>query len=144
MNSTLTSTRASSSWVHRSKFSEVFAQGKPVVLNLWAGACPKCRSELPLLQEAYARYEQEVVFLGVDIGPVTGLGFEMDGRALLAELDITFPVGGTPDSAIMREYQVLGVPETLFFSADGELVDRFSGLLNEKRLEQYIQALLTK
>ena len=126
------------------KFSDVFAQGKPVVLILWAGACPTCRFELPLLQEAYAKYEQEVVFLGVDIGPFTGLGFELDGRALLVELGITFPAGGTPDSAIMREYQVLGVPETLFFSADGELIDRFGGLLNEKRLEQYIQALLTK
>jgi thiol-disulfide isomerase/thioredoxin len=126
------------------KFSEVFAQGKPVVLNLWAGLCPTCRFELPLLQEAYAKYEQEVVFLGVDIGPFTGLGSGPDGRALLAELGVTFPAGGTPESAIMREYQVFGVPETLFFSADGELVDRFGGLLNEKQLEQNIQALLTK
>jgi thiol-disulfide isomerase/thioredoxin len=56
------------------KFSQVFAPGKPVVLNLWAGLCPTCRFKLPLLQEAYAKREQEVVFLGVDIGPFTGLG----------------------------------------------------------------------
>jgi thiol-disulfide isomerase/thioredoxin len=123
-------------------FSEVFAHGKPVVLNLWAGLCPTCRFELPLLEEAYAEYGGEAIFLGVDIGPFTGLGFEAEGRDLLAELNITFPAGGTPESAIMREYQVLGVPETLFFSADGKLVDRFGGLLTEKRLEQSMQELL--
>ena len=31
------------------RFSEVFAQGKPVVLNTWAGPCPICRNEMPEL-----------------------------------------------------------------------------------------------
>ncbi len=124
------------------QFSEVFAQDKPVILILWAGLCPTCRFELPLVQEAYAKYGDQVLFVGIDIGPFTGLGFEPEGRALLDELGVTFPAGSTPDSDIMREYQVLGVPETLFFSADGELVDRFGGLLNENKLEQNIQALL--
>jgi thiol-disulfide isomerase/thioredoxin len=124
------------------EFSQVFVQGKPVVLTLWAGLCPTCRFELPRLQEAYSRYRKEVVFLGVDIGPFTGLGTDRDGRALLADLGIGFPAGGTPDGAIIREYQVLGVPETLFFAADGELVDRFVGLLNEERLAQNIEAIL--
>ena len=125
------------------KFSEVFAPGKPVILNLWAGLCPTCRFELPVLQAAYQEHGERILFVGIDIGPFTGLGLEADGRALLADLMVSFPAGSTPESAIMREYKVLGVPETLFFSADGKLVDRFSGLLNEKRLEQNIQALLT-
>jgi thiol-disulfide isomerase/thioredoxin len=123
--------------------SEVFAQGRPVVLILWAGLCPTCRFELPMVQEAYEKHGDEVLFFGVDIGPFTGLGFEPEGRALLDELGVTFPAGSTPDSDIMREYEVFGVPETLFFSADGELVDRFGGLLPEDKLEQNIQALLS-
>jgi thiol-disulfide isomerase/thioredoxin len=126
------------------KFSEVFAQNKPVVLNLWAGLCPTCRLELPLLQEAYVKYGDQVLFVGVDIGPFTGLGTQSDGRALLAELFVSFPAGGTAESEIMREYQVLGVPETLLFSADGELVDRFTALVNKKRLEQKIEALIDR
>jgi thiol-disulfide isomerase/thioredoxin len=124
------------------EFSEVFAQGKPVILILWAGLCPTCRFELPLVQETYARYGEQVLFVGVDIGPFTGLGFEPEGRALLKELEVTFPAGSTPDSDITREYEVFGVPETLFFSADGKLVERFGGLVNETKLEQTIQALL--
>ena len=124
------------------QFSEVFAIGHPVVLNPWAGLCPTCRAELPELQEVYDKFGDQVVFLGVDIGPFTGLGREPEGRALLAELGITFPAGGTQDNAILREYRVLGVPEVLFFSANGELVDRFGGLLTAQQFAQRITALI--
>ena len=54
-------------------FSEVLAEGKPVVLNFWAGLCPICRNELPDLQEAYETYGDRVLFVGVDVGPFVGL-----------------------------------------------------------------------
>jgi thiol-disulfide isomerase/thioredoxin len=128
----------------RIQFSEIFAQSKPVVVNMWAGLCPTCRAELPVLQEAYEKHGDQVSFVGVDIGPFTGLGFEPEGRSLLAELGITFPAGGTTEAAIMREYRILGVPATLFFSPSGEIIDHWAGLLTEGRLEQSIQSLLSK
>jgi len=60
------------------KFSELFGQGKPVVLNLWAGLCPICWTEMPELQAAYEKYGERVLFVGVDIGPFVGLGDEDD------------------------------------------------------------------
>lgn len=33
------------------RFSKVFEQGKPVVLNFWAGLCPPCRAEMPWFQK---------------------------------------------------------------------------------------------
>ena len=60
------------------RFSELFGQGKPVVLNLWAGLCPICRTEMPELQAAYEKYGERVLFVGVDIGPFVGLGDEDD------------------------------------------------------------------
>jgi thiol-disulfide isomerase/thioredoxin len=124
------------------QFSDLFSQGKPVLINLYAGLCPICRFELPKTQELYDRYGDDVVFLGVDIGPFTGLGGENEGRALLADLGISFPAGNTPDAAIMREYRVVGVPEILLFSSDGEIVDRWSGIPADARLEEHITSLL--
>ena len=89
------------------RFSDAFRPGKPVVAVMWAGLCPTCRRELPEIQAAYEAYGDRITFIGIDIGPFTGLGFEEQGRALLKELDITFPAGGPPDGQFMREYRWL-------------------------------------
>src|SRR5690554_2963017 len=34
-------------------FSSVTGQGKPVVLNFWAGLCPPCRAEMPAFQRMH-------------------------------------------------------------------------------------------
>ncbi|MCP4537904.1 MAG: DUF3179 domain-containing protein [Chloroflexi bacterium] len=124
------------------KLSEVLAQGKPVVLNMWAGLCPICRAEMPGLQRAYEKYEESVLIVGVDIGPFVGLGSEVDAKMLLFELGITFPAGTTSDVAVLRDYQILGTPTTLFFQSDGELVHRWSGRLTESQLDEAIRTLL--
>jgi thiol-disulfide isomerase/thioredoxin len=125
------------------RFSDAFRSGKPVVAVMWAGLCPTCRRELPEIQEAYETYQDRVTFIGIDVGPFTGLGFEEEGRALLEELDITFPAGGPPNGQFMREYRILGTPSTLFFSEEGELVTQWSGLLPQNRLTQEIERLIS-
>jgi thiol-disulfide isomerase/thioredoxin len=124
------------------RFSDAFRPGKPVVAVMWAGLCPTCRRELPEIQEAYEAYGDRITFIGIDIGPFVGLGFEEEGRALLKELNVTFPAGGPPDGQLMREYRILGSPSTLFFSADGEVVTQWSGLLPRDRLTKEIEELL--
>ena len=43
-------------------------QGKPLVINLWAGLCPPCRAEMPDLQEFYDENKDRVNLLGIDVG----------------------------------------------------------------------------
>jgi thiol-disulfide isomerase/thioredoxin len=124
------------------RFSELFAQGKPVVLNMWAGLCSICRAEMPDLQEAHATYGDDVLIIGIDVGPFVGLGSREDGLALLDELEITYPAGTTPDATILREYRVLGTPSTYFFKPDGEVIDRWNGLLSDAQLHSKIDELL--
>ncbi|MGD1996859.1 MAG: TlpA disulfide reductase family protein [Anaerolineae bacterium] len=123
-------------------FTEVLARGRPVVLNMWAGLCPACRTEMPMLQRAYERYGGSVLVLGLDVGSFTGLGSEQDAHALLEELAITFPAGAPSDAAVMREYGVIGMPSTYFIKPDGEIVQRWNGILSEGLLQEYIEALL--
>jgi thiol-disulfide isomerase/thioredoxin len=60
-------------------FSEAFAQGKPVVLSLWAGLCPVGRIEMPELEQACAEYGDQVLFIGLDVGLFVDLGSQEDG-----------------------------------------------------------------
>jgi thiol-disulfide isomerase/thioredoxin len=124
------------------RFSEVFAQGKPVVLSLWAGLCPVCRIEMPELEQAYAEYGDQVQLIGLDVGPFVGLGSQEDGLDLLDELEITYPAGTTSDATIMRAYKVLGTPATYFLKPNGEILDQWNGLLSGEQLQEKIQTLL--
>jgi len=124
------------------KFSQVLAQGKPVVLNLWAGLCPLCRREMPDLQKAHEEYGDDVLILGIDVGTFVGLGSQEDALAVLKEFGISYPAGTTPDSAIMRDYQVLGTPANYFLKPDGEIWKKWNGVLTGKQLDQNIDGLL--
>ena len=75
-------------------FSEL--QGKPVVLNFWAGLCPPCRAEMPDLQRFYEENQDEVTLVGVDVGRFNGLGNQRDAQNLLRELQITYSTNQHP------------------------------------------------
>lgn len=124
------------------RFSSVLAQGKPVVLNFWAGNCPPCRAELPAFQQASEDYSGEVIFFGLDVGPFTGLGTTTQARELLRELGITYPAGTPPNGVAVQSYQVLAMPTTIFFTADGKQFDRSSGALSQVRLDRILANLI--
>lgn len=91
---------------------------------------------------AYTEYHDRVLLIGVDIGPFFGLGDKDDALALLDELGITYPAGTTSDASVMRDYQVLGTPTTLFLKPNGEIIQRWTGLMNEAQLNGFIETLL--
>ena len=79
------------------RFADVLAQGKPVVLNFWAGNCPPCRFEMPALQRVYNRHSDDVIYVGLDVGLYSGLGTRQSAISLLQELGITYPAGAPPN-----------------------------------------------
>ena len=109
-------------------------QGKPLVLNFWAGLCPPCRAEMPDLQEFYDENKDRVNLLGIDVGQFTGLGNQASAKALLEELNITYPAGFTNDGSVMRVYKVLGMPTTVFIDSKGEIFRKWGGVLNNEVL----------
>lgn len=123
-------------------FSELLADGKPVVLNFWAGLCPPCRLEMPDLQSVSDTYQDRILMFGLDVGPFTGLGTNEDGRALLEELAITYPAGTTSNPNIVREYEILGMPTTYFITPDGTVHEAWTGLLTADKLTELVEDLL--
>ena len=123
--------------------SQILDLGLPVVLNFWAGLCPPCRREMPDFQSTYDFFNREVVFLGIDLGPFTGLGSVEQGVELLKKLNITYPAGTTEDSTVLPRFQVFGMPTTFFLAPDGKLVRKWTGELSEDELIEFTSELLS-
>ena len=122
--------------------SAVVGQGKPVVLNFWAALCPPCRAELPEFERVHHERGDEVTILGIDIGPQQFLGTREEGQALLAELGVSFPAGTTFDDSVVRGFEVFSMPTTFFIGADGSVMRKWSGILDEEKLNDLIDELL--
>jgi len=125
-------------------FSELLAQGRPVVLNFWAGLCPPCRAEMADLQRFYDEFQDQVYLIGIDIGPFTGLGSRDDGRALLEKLKVTYPAGTTEDTSVVGKYEVLGMPTTVFIDSQGRIYEKWTGILNRDILVRVTKEMLER
>ncbi len=121
------------------KLSQV--EGKPLVLNFWAGLCPPCRDEMPAFQEMYGEYKDRVLLLGIDVGPFVGLGTRDDGMMMLRDMMITYPTGTTDDKSIIARYDVVSMPSTFFITPDGRIIKKWSGPISD-RLRPQVEDLL--
>lgn len=110
--------------------------GKPMVLNLWATWCPPCRREMPVLRDAQARHP-DVNFIFANQGEAAEAvrhyleSEQLDLKNVL--LDSRLQIGQQIGSVAM--------PTTLFFNAQGKLIDRRLGELSAATLEQRIELL---
>jgi thiol-disulfide isomerase/thioredoxin len=117
-------------------------QGKPVVLNFWAGLCPPCRAEMPDLEAFHLDYRDRVTLIGVDVGEFMKLGSQDDARQLLTDLGITYPAGYTIHNGVIPDYGVLSMPTTVFIDADGGIYRKWSGVLDHDALASVTDKLL--
>lgn len=122
--------------------SDALAHGKPVVLNFWAALCPPCRAEMPEFQRVHEQRGGEVTILGVDIGPQQFLGTREEGRALLRDLGVTYAAGTTYNETVARDFEILGMPTTIFIRADGSVARKWSGVINEEKLNELVDELV--
>ncbi len=126
----------------QSKFTDVFRQKKPVVLNFWAGQCPPCRAEMPEFQKVADEYEGKVIFVGIDVGPFTGLGNHDEARRLLDELGIKYPAAYAVDASPLQPFSVKAMPTTVYLTADGNVRSTVNGIVREAQLRSELDALL--
>ena len=97
---------------------------------------------MPDFQEVSDEFGEEIVLLGLDVGPFTNLGSVEDGQRLVQELGITYPVGTTDEPEVVRTYGMIGMPTTYFISPNGEIVKQWTGLLTRDKLSELVIELL--
>jgi thiol-disulfide isomerase/thioredoxin len=111
-------------------------RGQPSVVNLWATWCAPCRAEMPMLAAAQQRYG-DVRFVFVNQGEDPAIVQRYLRREALPLRDVWLDA----DSALGAAVQSRGLPTTLFYDAQGRLVDAHMGLLNAAALRARLQAL---
>jgi thiol-disulfide isomerase/thioredoxin len=125
-------------------FRELLGRGQPVVLNFWAALCPPCRQEMPGFQRVYDELGERFILVGVDIGPFIALGSHDQAREFLREYEISYPTAYATSIDPVRDYEVRGMPTTLFIASDGRIVGKHTGYLPEERLREEIERLLAE
>jgi thiol-disulfide isomerase/thioredoxin len=112
------------------------AAGKPMVVNLWATWCPPCRREMPVLAAAQKK-ETEIRFVFADQGENASMVHRYLGETRLDIANVLLDV----DGAVGREVGSIGLPTTLFYNAEGRLVDTHVGALSEATLASKLDRL---
>ena len=125
-----------------STLRSLVGNGTPVVLNFWASSCPPCREEMPGFQRVHDELGDEFLMLGVDIGPFVRLGTHAGARAFLSEYGISYPAAYATSDDPVRDYEVRGMPTTLFFDGSGEIVNKHTGFMPEGQFRRELQALI--
>lgn len=112
------------------------ARGRPVVVNLWATWCGSCRREMPVLADAQAR-QSAIGFLFVNQGESAAAVQSYLRTEKLALREVLLDGGSSLGPAVGSR----GLPTTLFYDAQGRLVDAHVGALNAAALEGRLRRL---
>lgn len=113
-------------------------EGKPVVVNLWATWCPPCQREMPVLEAAQREHpDVHFVFLNQGESAVQVGGFLRAQKLVLRNVLLD----ESSKAAAQFGHRVL--PATLFFDAQGRLVDTRLGELSRATLAQRLQAIVS-
>ncbi|AVH14113.1 TlpA disulfide reductase family protein [Acinetobacter indicus] len=110
--------------------------GKPTVINLWASWCPPCHREMPVLHQAQQDYP-DIHFVMLNQGETSDTVQDYLRQHQFNFQHVLFDSQGD----IATQMNMYGLPSTLFFNAQGQLVHRHMGELTQPMLRRYINDL---
>ena len=115
-------------------------RGKAVLLNFWATWCPPCKVEMPWFEDLQKQYGKDgLVVLGIamdDSEPASIAKFA-------SELGVNYQVLLGTDQVSDDYGDVQYLPTTFYISRDGTIVDKMTGLLERKDIEEAVRKTLS-
>jgi thiol-disulfide isomerase/thioredoxin len=115
-------------------------KGKALVINFWASWCKPCQQEAPLLEHAYQMFQGDgLIVVGIVPG---GQDTLVDAQAFARQAGWDFPLLWDKNEEATRAFRVVGLPTTVFISADGKIHGIETGGLNTDQFLNALDALL--
>lgn len=112
--------------------------GQPLVVNFWASWCPSCVAEMSAaLAPAQREFGDRVTFIGMNLQDDLGTA-----RRLVADTGVEWVNGVDEEGSLYLEMGGIGMPFTVFVSAEGEILEQHNGPLTLDQLNEFIESLL--
>jgi thiol-disulfide isomerase/thioredoxin len=108
-------------------------KGKPVVVNFWASWCGWCAREMPDLVK-FAAAHPDVVVIGVDVNDKVPAA-----QKFAAKYAITYPLVADEQGVIFGHFDSQGLPTTIFYDSDLNVVDKIVGATDMAGFEAGLQ-----
>ncbi|MEF2267830.1 TlpA disulfide reductase family protein [Janthinobacterium sp. LS2A] len=112
------------------------AGGKPLVVNLWASWCPPCRREMPVLAAAQ-QARADIVFVYANQREDAAAASNFLGRSGVTLRNVVLD----SEAALGKAAGSSALPTTLFYDAQGRLVDTHLGELSDASLASKLQKI---
>lgn len=106
---------------------------KPVVLDFWASWCPNCQRSMPVLNQLYLKYKDEVEVIGVNIKEPESLI-----KKFVDNYKIDFPIVYDLDGEISREYGINYTNVHVLLGTDGKVIRVIPGDIKESDIKSLL------
>ncbi|MCA9915108.1 MAG: TlpA family protein disulfide reductase, partial [Anaerolineae bacterium] len=105
-----------------------------VMLNFWATWCPPCRAEMPAIQAAYMRHQED----GFVVLAINNRETATQVLPFMASYGLQFPIVMDTRAQIQQAFAVNAFPTSIFFNGDGQAYATHTGAVSPEQLEEYI------
>jgi len=100
-------------------------KGKKLIINFWATWCVPCVEEMPELEELYKERKSG----GLEMLMINAKESKEVVKKYIEKNDYTFRILLDEKGAVMRDYQVFGLPSTFFIDENGIVQYSYMGRL---------------
>ena len=109
---------------------------KPIYLMFWATWCPACKREIPSWKKLYEELNQDVTFLGVNIGVDNNM---KNVRWYQNKHQLPYPLALDEGTVISKQYGLKGTPWQVLIDKTGKV--RYIGNRTLTQLGQNLKEL---
>lgn len=114
---------------NRLQLADIVAEGRPVLVNLWASWCEPCLREFGALSD-FAVARPDIIVVGIAVEDRLE-----NARTFVEATRPSFLVGFDVDGTLRRSLPYHGLPTTYLISSDGIVIAEIMAELTPARLE---------